>query len=126
MGSGGLKRAAPESYNLTVNLAAGGKAMQADDFGMFDSVKLKTSIYCEDIDGELVSFRKGKAGSVLELGKGPNTVIVEFKIGRGMKGTDYTAVELEADCLEMVTKIGRRFPSRTPTWRRPWRLKPAL
>lgn len=83
--------------------------MQAEDFGMFDSVKLKTSIYCEDIHGELVSLRKGKCGCVLELGKEQNTVIVEFKIGSGMKGTDYTAVELEPDVLEMVAKIGRRF-----------------
>lgn len=76
---------------------------------MFDSVKLKTSIYCDDIYGGEVSLRKGKGGCVLELGKEPNTVIVEFKIGRGMRGTDYTAVELEADCLEMVTPIGGRF-----------------
>lgn len=88
--------------------------MQAEDFGMFDSVKLKTSIYCDDIHGDEISLRKGKGGCVLELGKEPNTVIVEFKIGRGMKGTDYTAVELEADCLEMVSKIGRRFSEPNP------------
>lgn len=88
--------------------------MQAEDFGMFDAVKLKTSIYCDDIYGGEVSFRKGKGGCVLELGEEPNTVIVEFKIGRGMKGTDYTAVEIEADALEMVAKIGRRFSEPNP------------
>ncbi len=99
--------------------------MQAEDFGMFDSVKLKTSIYCDDVYGEEISLRKGKGGCVLDLGKEPNTVIVEFKIGRGMKGTDYTAVELEADCLEMVQKLDGAFPSRTPIWRRRWRSRPA-
>jgi YgiT-type zinc finger domain-containing protein len=87
---------------------------RADDFGMFDGVKLKMSIYCDDIYGGEISLRKGKNGCVLELGEEPNTVIVEFKIGRGMKGTDYTAVQLDADCLEMVHKIGSRFSERNP------------
>ena len=88
--------------------------MRADDFGMFDSVKLTTDIYCEDIYGGEVRLRKGKSGCVLELGQEPNTVIVEFRIGRGMKGTDFTAVELEPECLEMVSKIGRRFSEPNP------------
>jgi len=86
--------------------------MQADEFGMFDDVKLKNSICCDDIYGAEISLRKGKSGCVLELGKEPNTVIVEFITGRGRK--DYTAVELDADCLELVTKIGRRFCEPSP------------
>ncbi len=89
--------------------------MRADDFGMFDSVKLKTNLYCDDIYGVEIQLRKGKNGCVLEMGKEPNTVIVEFKIGPGMKGnTDYTAVEIDADSLEMVSKIGRRFSEPNP------------
>lgn len=81
----------------------------ADMFGMFDSVKVKTSICCNDIYGGEVNLRKGKDGCVLRLGEEPNTIVVEFKIGRGMKGTDYTEVELEADSVELVHRIGRRF-----------------
>ncbi len=86
----------------------------ADLFGMFDCVKLKHSVFCEDIYGGEVSLKKGKDGCVLRLGEEPNTVIIEFKIGRGMKGTDYTAVELEADSLELVHKIGSRFSEPNP------------
>lgn len=89
--------------------------MRADDFGMFDSVKLKTNLYREDINGVEIQLRKGKNGCVLEMGKEPNTIIVEFKIGRGMTGSiDYTAVEIDADSLEMVSKIGRRFSEPNP------------
>jgi hypothetical protein len=88
--------------------------MRADEFGMFDSVRLKTNINCDDIYGGEVRLRKGKDGCVLEEGKEPNTVIVEFRIGRGMKGTDFTAIEIDADCLEVVSKIGRRFSEPNP------------
>jgi hypothetical protein len=88
--------------------------MQAADFGMFDSVEVKTTISCIDIYGEEITLRKGKNGCVLELGKEPNTIIVEFKIGRGMKGTDYTAVELEPDDLELISPIGSRFSEPNP------------
>ena len=88
--------------------------MQLSDFGTSDSVKLKKGIYCDDIYGDEISLNKGKAGFILELGKEQNTVIVEFKIGCGVKGTDYTSVELDVDCLEIVSKIGRRFSEPNP------------
>ncbi|MBA3995277.1 MAG: hypothetical protein C0469_17295 [Cyanobacteria bacterium DS2.3.42] len=85
---------------------------------MFDSVKLKTNLDCDDIYGGEIQLRKGKQGCVLEMGQEPNTVIVEFKIGRGMKGsTDFSAVEIDADSLEMVSKIGRRFSEHEPIFR---------
>lgn len=94
---------------------SGGIEMRAaDEFGMFDHVKLKTDLWCEDIYGMVVRLKKGKSGSVRELGQEPETVIVEFKIGRGMKGEDFTAVEVDADCLEMVGRIGRRFSEPNP------------
>ncbi len=80
--------------------------MRADDLGMFDVVKLKDGLWSYDIYGEEIHFRKGKTGCVLELGKEPGTVVVEFKIGRGMRGEDFTAVEVEAKCLSLVAKIG--------------------
>lgn len=88
--------------------------MVADEFGMFDSVRLKSDLYGDDIYGGEVRLRKSKGGCVLELGKEPGTVIVEFQIGRGMKSMDFTAVEIEAERLEIVSKVGSRFSEPSP------------
>ncbi|SRR5579883_1553784 len=88
--------------------------MRAQDFGMFDSVKLKTDLHCADIHGGEVRLGKGKNGCVLELGQESNTIVVEFKVGRGMRSMDFTQVEVEVDLLEIESKVGRRFSEPNP------------
>lgn len=83
--------------------------MLENEFGMFDAVKLVDDFEGLDIYENYLSLKKGSSGSVLELGEEPGTLIVEFHIGKSMKSVDYTSVELDAEFLEVVSKIGRRF-----------------
>jgi hypothetical protein len=80
-----------------------------EEFGRFDCVKVKENLDTCTIYGGDIRLRRGKRGCVIEPGEQPDSYIVEFKIGRGMRGQDYTEVELDADDLVLEVKIGDSF-----------------
>jgi len=77
--------------------------------GTFYGVKMCSNLSTEDMFGEPIRLRKGKRGCVLQPGKSPGTYIIEFHIGRGMKGTDFTQVEVRGELLELEYSIGEPF-----------------
>ena len=76
---------------------------------MFDCVKLTESISIVDKYGEPLRLRKGKKGCVLQPGEEKNSYVVEFQMGTGLKGSDFTAVELPDELLHLESAIGKRF-----------------
>ena len=74
-------------------------------YGMFDNVELNEDFEGFDIDDQFRFLRKGYEGTVLDTGEKPNTLIVEFKLGRGHKALDYAQIELEVEILKMKQSL---------------------
>ena len=72
---------------------------------MFDNVELNEDFEGFDIDDQFRVLRKGYEGTVLDTGEKPNTLIVEFKLGRGHKALDYAQIELEVEILKMKQSL---------------------
>ena len=83
--------------------------MIEDEFGLFDFVKLIDDFEGFDLDDEFIFLEKGMQGTVLDLGQEPGTLIVRFHTGQSLKIWDYNSVELDAESVQLVSKIGSRF-----------------
>jgi hypothetical protein len=86
-------------------------------FGMFDCVSVTESFSTTDEQGESLSLGKGRKGFILYPGEKKNSYVIEFRIGAGIKGTDFTAVELPDELLHLENPMGKRFEP--ADWDRP-------
>lgn len=70
-------------------------------YGMFDVVEIIEDFEGFDIDDQFRVLSKGYEGTVLDTGEKPNTLIIEFKLGRGHKALDYSQIEIDVEILKM-------------------------